>query len=122
MLTRSWLMILAICLIGLPAALRAQAEDERMKVGPVGGEGGTEFADKALPEGARVVGVRIRHGQYIDGIELIYKTADGKEEGLGWHGGDGGEEETFRLEDGESITGITGRAGTLVDSLMIVTK
>src|SRR5208337_4044720 len=88
----------------------------------VGGEGGTEFADKALPEGARVVGVKVRHGRWIDGIELIYRTADGQEEGLGWHGGDGGEEELFRLEEGEYITGMTGKAGTYIDSLTIVTN
>ena len=57
------------------------------------------------------------------GIELLYKTADGKEEGLGWHGGDGGEEEeTFRLEEGEYIVGLSGKAGTYIDSLTIVTN
>jgi hypothetical protein len=100
----------------------SRSEEERTKVGPVGGEGGTEFADKQLPKGARVVGVKIRHGAYIDGIELLYKTADGKEQGLGWHGGDRGEEEIFLLEDGEYISGITGTTGLYVDSLMIVTN
>jgi hypothetical protein len=102
--------------------LRDQDEDGWMKVGPVGGEGGTEFADQALPEGARVVGVKVRQGCWIDGIELIYRTTDGKEEGLGWHGGDGGEEKMFRLEEGEYITGMTGKAGTYIDSVAIVTN
>jgi hypothetical protein len=122
MLARFLLLILALGLTGLPDSSRARAEDERTKVGPAGGEGGTEFADKELPEGASVVGVKIRHGRWIDGIELLYRTADGKEEGLGWHGGEGGEEETFRLEEGEYITGITGKAGTYIDSLTIVTN
>jgi hypothetical protein len=93
-----------------------------MKVGPVGGDGGTEFADQALPEGARVVGVKVRQGSWIDGIELIYRTAEGKEEGLGWHGGDGGEDKMFRLEEGEYITGMTGKFGTYIDSVAIVTN
>jgi hypothetical protein len=122
MLVRFWFVFLALVVTGLPAQSWAQAEGDRSKVGPVGGEGGTEFADKPLPSGARVVGVKIRHGRWIDGIELLYKTADGKEEGLGWHGGQGGEEETFLLEDGEFITGITGKAGTYIDSLTIVTN
>jgi hypothetical protein len=116
------LVILAVGLTGLPAPSWAQAEDERTRVGPAGGEGGTEFTDEAPPRGARVVGVRVRHGRWIDGIELIDKTADGQEQGLGWHGGEGGEEETFRLEEGEYITGITGKAGTYIDSLRIVTN
>ena len=69
------------------------------------------------------MGVKVRHGRLIDGIELLYKTADGKEEGLGWHGGDGGEEEeTFRLEEGEYIVGLSGKAGTYIESLTIVTN
>jgi hypothetical protein len=100
----------------------AQADEGRTRVGPAGGEGGEEFADKELPAGARVVGVKIRHGLYIDGIGLLYKTADGKQESLGWHGGDGGDEETFLLEDGEFITGITGKTGEYVESLTIVTN
>ncbi len=122
MLARFLLVILALGLTGIRSTPLGQAEDDRTKAGAVGGEGGAEFTDGAPPDGARVVGVKIRHGRWIDGIELLYKTADGKEEGLGWHGGDGGEEETFRLEEGEYITGITGKAGAYIDSLTIVTN
>jgi len=122
MLARSSLVVLALSLTGLLAPSWAGAEDGRTKVGPAGGEGGEAFADKQLPKGAKVVGVKIRHGLYIDGIELLYKTADGKKEGLDWHGGDGGEEETFLLEEGEFITGITGKTGEYVESLRIVTN
>src|SRR5262245_13135448 len=119
---RFWLVTLALCLNGLPAPSLARAEEKRTKVGPAGADGGTEFADKPLPKGARIVGGRIRHGRFIDGIELLYKTPDGQEEGMGWHGGDGGEEETLFLEDDEYIIGITGMAGTYIDSLTIVTN
>jgi Jacalin-like lectin domain len=100
----------------------ARADEARTKVGPAGGEGGDEFADNELPKGARVVGVKIRHGLFIDGIALLYKTADDKQESLGWHGGDGGDEETFLLEAGEHITGISGKTGEYVESLTIVTN
>jgi Jacalin-like lectin domain len=109
MFARISLVILTVCLASSLAPSSAGADGERTKVGPVGGEGGEQFADKELPKGARVAGVKIRGGLYIDGIELLYKTAGGKQEGLGWHGGDGGEEETFLLDDGEFITGITGK-------------
>ena len=114
--------LLALCLTGLPSPSGARAEDGRTKVGPAGGEGGDEFADMHLPKGARVIGVKIRHGLYIDGIELLYKTAVGKKEGMGWHGGDSGNEETFLLEDGEFITAISGKTGEYVESLSIVTN
>ena len=122
MLGRFSLIIFALCLNGLPASSWARAEEQRTKVGPAGGNGGTKFADQQLPKGARIVGVKVRHGRFIDGIELLYKTTEGKEEGLGWHGGDGGEEETFLLEEGEYITGIRGKSGLYVDSLTIVTN
>ncbi len=104
------------------AASRARAEERRSRVGPIGSGIGVEFADQELPQGARVVGVKVRHGSWIDGIELLYKTADGKEEGLGWHGGNGGVEDTFRLEEDEFITAITGKAGVVIRSLTIVTN
>ena len=122
MLARFLLVIVALCLTGLPSPSGAGAEDGRTKVGPAGGEGGDGFADMQIPKGARVVGVRIRYGLYIDGLELLYKTADGKKEGMGWHGGDSGNEETFLLEDGEFITGISGKTGEYVESLTFVTN
>jgi hypothetical protein len=120
MFARFSLVILAVCLPSSLAPSSARADGERTKVGPVGGEGGEEFADKELPKGACIVGVKIRGGLYIDSIELLYKTADGKKEGLGWHGGDGGEEQTFLLEDGEFITGITGKTAEFQEGQRVI--
>jgi hypothetical protein len=111
-----------LCLIGPFASSAANAQDHRTKIGTAGGGGGDEFADKHLPKGAKVVGVKIRSGDWIDSIELLYKTADGKIESLGRHGGDGGGEDTFMLEEGEYIKGITGKSGTYVMSLTIITN
>ena len=122
MLARSLFVVFWLCLGELVAPPWTRADEERTKVGPAGHDRGKEFTDRPIPKGAPVVGVRIRHGRYIDGIELLYKTADGKEEGLGWHGGPGGEAETFLLEDGEFINGITGKTGEYVESLVVVTN
>jgi Jacalin-like lectin domain len=97
-------------------------EGGRTKIGTSGANTGTEFVDKDLPKGAKVIGVKIRSGDWIDAVELLYKTADGKVESLGKHGGDGGGEDTFMLEEGEHITGITGKSGLYVMSLTIITN
>jgi hypothetical protein len=97
-------------------------EGGRTKIGTSGASTGTEFVDKHLPKGARVIGVKIRSGDWIDAVELLYKTADGKVESLGKHGGDGGGEDTFMLEEGEHITGITGKSGMYLMSLTIITN
>jgi S1-C subfamily serine protease len=94
----------------------------RTKFGPVGGNGGTAFDDKELPEGTRITGVKIRHGAWIDSVELLYKTADGKTESLGQHGGQGGTEKTFLLDEGEHIQTICARGANVVESLKIITN
>jgi hypothetical protein len=106
----------------LPPPMAYAQEGGRTKIGTSGGNGGSEFVDTALPKGARVIGFKIRSGDWVDAVELLYKTADGKVESLGKHGGDGGLEDTFMLEDGEHITGITGKSGTYVMSLTILTN
>jgi hypothetical protein len=106
----------------LPPSVACGQEGGRTKIGTSGSNTGTEFVDKQLPKGARVIGVKIRSGDWIDAVELLYKTADGKVESLGKHGGDGGEEDTFMLEEGEHLTGITGKSGTYVMSLTIITN
>jgi hypothetical protein len=57
-------------------------EGGRTKIGTSGPKTGTEFVDKDLPKGAKVIGVKIRSGDWIDAVELLYKTADGKVESL----------------------------------------
>jgi len=117
------LVTFALCLVALVMPSAAPAKDDgRTKIAASGGEGGEAFTDETLPKGAHVIGVKIRHGAFIDAIELLYKTADKKEKGLGTHGGDGGEEETFLLKEGEYITGLAGKTGDYVESLTILTN
>jgi hypothetical protein len=110
----------AVFLIG-PACSACRSDDPPAKIGTAGGDGGDEFID-SLPQGAKITAVKIRHGLYVDSLEVIYKTADGKTRSSGPHGGDGGSEATFTLEEGEYIKGITGRSAAFVDSLVIVTN
>src|SRR5262249_7726419 len=80
------------------------------------------FVDDPLPDGTRVIGVRVRHEDLIFSVELLYRTKDGQTKSLGRHGRDGGKEETFLLQDGEFIQGISGKAGPFLHSLVITTN
>lgn len=129
-MNRNWKMVaLAIplgltlaCLAGPLSPAVAGDRDERAKIGAAGGNGGEAFHDQHLPPGTRVIGVKIRHGDLVDAVELLYKTADGMVESLGRHGGDGGGEDTFLLNRGEYIKGIKGTTGEFVVSMTIITN
>lgn len=121
MLPRFSLGIVIVVLVGSLTA-RAGAQDERRKLGPAGRGGGGQFADKELPKDARVIGVKVRHGLLVDGIELLYKSSDNTNGSLGWHGGFGGDADTFLLDEDEYLTGIAGRTGDNVDSISFITN
>ena len=121
MLPRFSVMILTFVLAG-SLTTRAGAQDERRKLGPAGRGGGGEFADKELPKDARVIGVKVRHGLLVDGVELLYKTSDNKNGSLGWHGGFGGDADSFLLDEDEYLIGISGRTGDNVDSICFITN
>ena len=81
-----------------------------------GGEGGDSFSDQ-LPDGSRICEVLIRHGEYVDGIRISWETADGTRVDGPYHGGGGGNEDSFTLEPGETIQVIGGASGDYVDRL-----
>ena len=90
--------------------------------GPSCGQGGSAFSDDAVPEGARVVRINIRHGDYIDAIQTELIGVDGKMVTMPLHGGNGGTPTDFTLDTGEYITDITGKCGSYLDSLQIHTN
>lgn len=90
--------------------------------GPSGGAGGIEFVDDVLDTDARIKEVRVRAGNRIDSVQIVYQKADGSTNEKEQHGGEGGRLQVFILDDDEFITGISGRAGTVVDSLIIETN
>ena len=96
---------------------------ERTQSELVGGFGGQAVAADVMPPGTKeIVGVQIRANWYIDAICLIYKTAKEGLATLSPMGGRGGIPYEFLLEDGEHITGISGRYGWYIDSLRIHTN
>lgn len=86
-----------------------------------GGSGGEPFSDQ-IPDGARICAVLIRHGEYVDGIQLCWEMADGSVVFGPYHGGQGGTEDRFVLAPGERITAYTCSSGDLIDSLTFKTS
>lgn len=116
------MMLVLTLLVAGSLTARVGAQDERRKLGPAGRGGGGEFADKELAKDARVIGVKVRHGLLVDGVELLYKTPDNKDGSLGWHGGFSGNADMFLLGEDEYLIGITGRTGDNVDSICFITN
>jgi hypothetical protein len=92
------------------------------KSGPSGGMGGREFVDDVIPPQSKVVEVRIRATQLLDAVQIVHQTGDGARHEFPAHGGGGGEVRVFLLDEGEYITGISGRCGEFVDSIRIHTN
>ena len=119
LLTRLFLVVLVSMIIGISGPALAQ---EIYKLGPSGGTGGNAFCDDDLPHHARVVEVRVFAGQYVDSLQIVYETENGERQSLSKHGGNGGNQNVFTLDEGEYITGISGRYGQYVDSIRIHTN
>jgi hypothetical protein len=87
-----------------------------------GGRGGSPFADSLPAQGARIAEVRVRAGDTADAVQVIYTLLDGRISEGARHGGRGGRENVFHLDNDEYITGISGRYGDAIDSLRIHTN
>jgi hypothetical protein len=87
-----------------------------------GGGGGIPFSDRDIPEGARVSAIRVRSGKFIDSVQMIYTLRDGRTFEGPVHGGSGGRANVFQLDSDEYITGISGRYGNYIDSLVFHTS
>jgi hypothetical protein len=87
-----------------------------------GGRGGRAFADRDVPAGARIAEVRVRAGEWLDSIQVVYALADGRTVEGSRHGGTGGNVSVFRLDRDEYVIGLSGRSGERVDSLRIQTN
>jgi Jacalin-like lectin domain len=92
------------------------------KCGYSGGTGGQEFSDDALPDSSKVIQVKIRSGELLDAIQIVHETNNGIRHPMPLHGGNGGEQQDFLLDEDEFITGVTGRFGNGVDSIQFITN
>ena len=90
--------------------------------GPSGGTGGTPFVDDVVDDYVRLKEIRIRSGNLIDAIQTVYEKANGDTDEKPKRGGIGGNLNVFTLDDDKFVTGIRGRFGIAVDSLIIVTN
>ena len=87
-----------------------------------GGRGGSAFLDRDVPPGAGIAEVRVQSGDRIDGIQAVYVLPDGRYVEGERHGGSGGQSGVFRLDSDEYITGLSGRCGDHIDSMVIHTN
>jgi hypothetical protein len=87
-----------------------------------GGPGGQQFSDLDIPNGATVLEVQVRAGDFVDSVQMVYALPDGSTQPSLQHGGPSGQLMTFRLDSDEYITGISGRYGDYLDSLSIITN
>ena len=55
---------------------KAQGGDQLYRMGPSGGLGGHYFSDSSLPINSRVFEVRVRHGNWIDSIQIVHQGRD----------------------------------------------
>jgi hypothetical protein len=86
-----------------------------------GGNGGSEFQDDNIPCDARVLQVKVWNGEFIDGVQFVYRSKDGHTQNTPIHGGTGGHLTELNLNEGESIITIQGRSGDYVDSMTLTT-
>lgn len=91
-------------------------------LGPSGGHGGHEFQGYAVPAGAQVAEIRVNAGLYIDGLQLVYRDANGATIEMDHVGGHSGLHHAVTLEAGEYLTGVSGRCGRYIDSIRFHTN
>jgi hypothetical protein len=113
------LMIVAALLLAGSAPMSAQ---QNMATEVYGGSGGSAFADLDPPDASRIIEVRIRSGEMVDSVQMVYGLIDGSTVVGPRHGGSGGGLNSFRLDADEYIIGLAGRYGRNLDSLRIVTN
>jgi len=87
-----------------------------------GGGGGSPFTDAEPQAGARISEIRVRAGDMIDSVQIVYALPDGRTYEGPVRGGRGGRLSVFILDPDEYVTGISGRSGDRVDSLRIHTN
>lgn len=103
-------------LIGLFALLTWTVEaQQRKRSGVAGSARGRAFSTTCNLQSLKEI--RIQAGDWIDGIQIVCKTATNR-----IRGGNGGELYRFTLRSGEQIRRISGTFGTYVNTLQIFTN
>lgn len=111
--------IIILCVL-LSSVLFSSELLAQARFGPYGGGGGNYFEDQ-IPMGSNITEVQIRRGVYVDAIQILYQSG-GQIMSLPRRGGPGGGFYRFILHPGEFITGIRGRHGAFLYSIIICTN
>ena len=85
-----------------------------------GGNGGDAFADN-LTEITALVGINIRSDVLLDSIQGGFVTTSGSTVTGTKYGGGGGNPSTIKLDQGDYIVRIDGRAGEKIDQIKFTT-
>ncbi len=89
----------------------------------VGGTGGHPFGNHVLPDGARLTGIYVHTGDFVDGLQLEYASRKLKTRVLmPFIGGVGGGRRAFRLKNRERIVAISGRYDRQINCLRFHTN
>jgi hypothetical protein len=115
-----WFSLLNAALFGFGSSFVAGQQVTRTEL--AGGSGGREFTDVAPSPTARILEIQIRSGDQIDSLQVIFILPDGRTAPGPVRGGRGGNPQVFRLDSDETIQGISGRCGDLVDSIRFHTN
>ncbi|OPX79018.1 MAG: Jacalin-like lectin domain protein [Methanosaeta sp. PtaB.Bin039] len=117
--------VISLAVLGAPAFLGVgQGQAQLFLAGPSGGTGGGPFSDQFLddPNRYRVVAIKVRSGDSIDALGLVYMDQDGRIYEPPLHGGRGGQLSVIFLDRDDYITAISGGYHDLVNLIEIHTK
>jgi hypothetical protein len=119
--------LLSLCLLFIAISANVVFAKTFSYCGSSGGGGGDSFSDLEISgygssDDRKIVEIRIRSGDFIDGIQTVYENQIGQRTESPWHGGTGGNLSIFKLDPDEYITRISGKYGWYVDRIEIVTS
>jgi hypothetical protein len=115
------LTILLSFTIMVGSSFAQEAPLEIYILGPSGGTGGVGFTDE-IKDRISVKEVNIWTGSVVNGINIVHSDSSGGYYATHRYGSSEGTKHTFTLQADEYITGISGRYGTFVDSIIIHTN
>jgi len=87
-----------------------------------GGQGGQEFIIHLQEDSERIVAIQGTAGDFVDAFQIISLNAAGQYSELDVVGGSGGQQFLFELNDGEYLTGISGRYAGFIDQIQFHTN
>lgn len=120
-------VLFLLCLFSIPLSISNVFAATFSYCGSSGGVGGNHFSDLQVSgqhssDSRKLVEIRIRSGDFIDGIQTVYENKMGQRFKSAWHGGVGGNLSVFKLDPDEHIVRINGKHGLYVDHIEIITN